>query len=221
MDRTPNYYPDPRDQLTGFVERGMRLARRAGISFALAVIGAIVVGAAATDNGFVQLLITAFAAVALWLPAFFLLGSMERLFTRRPRAAAPVVDATASAVPSDDDSDRAWRRLALAAPGHADRIAVLRRSIDRSRVSLGEAKLDVDAHEVCSLIDRRLPQLIDKELDDLPPDDRDRSRQIDELVNLIEQFARDCSRRNSDNAPVDRYGAEVLRRRFEAHLSNF
>ena len=114
-----------------------------------------------------------------------------------------------------------WRRLAVAAPRDAERIGVLQRSIERSRLALGRAELDPEAHEVCLLIDRRLPELIEHELDDLAPDDLGRRRQIDELVDLIEQFARDCSRRNGSDTVAGRHGAEVLRRRFEAHLSKF
>ena len=217
MDRTPTYQLDPDDPFAGLLQRGMRIARRLGISFALSVVAAIVVGAASTDNWFAQLLITAFAAIAFWPPLFFLTLGIERLFSRRfaqaQAVAAPIVACT-------DETDRVWRRLAAAAPNHAERIVVLHRSIDRSRASLGSAELDVDAHEICALIDRRLPELIERELDDLPPDDRNRGRQIDELVGLIEQFARDCSRRNASSSP-NRYSAEVLRRRFEEHLSTF
>ena len=218
MDRTPTYCPDDDDPFAGLVQRGMRVAKWAAISFALSVAAAIIVGAAATDNGFVQLLITAFAAIVFWPPLFFLIAWIERLFSGRSARAEAVASPIAA---SDMETDRIWRRLAAVAPNHAERIAVLRRSIDRSRTSLGSAELDVDAPEICALIDRRLPDLIDRELDDLPPDDRNRGRQIDELVGLIEQFARDCSRRNASNLPADGYSAEALRRRFEAHLSTF
>jgi hypothetical protein len=113
-----------------------------------------------------------------------------------------------------------WRRLAAAAPRRIEHLAVLQRSLERSRTSLGGETLDFDAHELCVLIDRRLPELIDRELDNLAPDDRNRERQLDELVSLIEQFARHCSRRRSDSASDSRYDAEVLRRRFEARLSS-
>jgi hypothetical protein len=218
MDRTQTYRPDPEDPFADLFQRGMRIARRLGISFALSAVAAIVVGAAATDNWFVQLLITAFATIAFWPPLFFLVAWTERLFSRGPAQAHGVASSNSAGT---TETDRIWRRLVAAAPHHAERIAVLQRSIDRSRTSLGRSKMDVDAHEVCALIDRRLPELIERDLDDLPPDDRGRKRQIEELIDLIEQFARDCSRRNASNAPADRYGAEVLRRRFEAHLSSF
>jgi hypothetical protein len=213
MDRTPAYYADPGERFSGFVDRGLRIARRLAISFALSVVAAIVVGAAATDNGFAQFLITAFASLAFWLPIFFVISWVERLFTRR-RPPPGVVETSARTVSPAEDA--VWRRLAAATPKHRERIAVLQRSIGRSRLALANAKLDPGAHDICLLIDRRLPELIDKELDDLPPDDRNRGRQLDELVDLIEQFARDCSRRNT--GPADRHSAEVLRRRFEDHL---
>jgi len=218
MDRTPVYYAEPGEPFAGLFQRGMRVAKRLAISFALAVVSAIVVGAAATDNAFVQILITAVATCALWLPLFFLITGVERLFARKPAQRQPL----ASSDPADgQEDDRIWRRLSAAAPQQAERIGVLRRSIARSRLVLGKAELDPGATDICLLIDRRLPQLIEHELDDLPPDDRGRRRQIDELIALIEEFARDCSRRNSGGSTEDRYHADVLRRRFEAHLSTF
>ena len=218
MDRTSTYRPEAEDPFAGLIRRGMRVARRLAISFALAVVFAIGVGAVSTDNAFVQILVTALATCALWLPLFFVIGGIERLFARKPKP-EPLV---AAPVPAHgQEEERVWRRLSAAAPRHADRIAALKRSIDRSRLALGNAELNPNAHDVCLLIDRRLPEIIERDLDDLPPDDRDRGRQIGELIDLIEQFARDCSRRNSDSSPVDRHSADVLRRRFEAHLSSF
>lgn len=218
MERTSIYRLDPEEPFAGLIRRGMRVAKRLAISFALAVVLAIGVGAVSTDNAFVQILITAVATCALWLPLFFAIAGIERLFARKPAREQTAEPSLAS---PGQDEDRIWRRLAAAAPHHADRIAVLRRSIDRSRLTLGNAELDPDAHDVCLLIDRRLPELIERDLDDLPPDDRGRSRHIGELIDLIEQFARDCSRRNSSNSSADRHSADVLRRRFEAHLSSF
>lgn len=97
---------------------------------------------------------------------------------------------------------------------------VLQRSFERSRQALGSADLDPDAHDLCVLIDRRLPELIDRGLDDLPPDDRDRGRKLDELVNLVEQFARHCSRKGAGEVDLPTYDAQVLRRRFEERLSS-
>lgn len=216
MDRTPVYHPEAEDPFAGMIRRAMRVAKRLAISFAAAFVVAIGVGAAATDNAFVQILITAVATCVFWLPLFFLIAGVERLFARKPARRAPVEAAPVAF----EQEDRVWRRLAAAAPHDGERIAVLKRSIDRSRLALGKAELDPGAHDVCMLIDRRLPELIERELDELAPDDKGRRRQVGELVDLIEQFARDCSRRNSDT-PADRHGAEVLRRRFEAHLSKF
>src|SRR5690349_24839240 len=97
--------------------------------------------------------------------------------SRRPKPARnATIDAKAT-VSSDG-----WDRLAALAPAHAHRVGVLQRSFERSRIALGKEHLDPDAHDLCVLIDRRLPELIDRELDDLPPDDRDRGKRIDELV---------------------------------------
>ena len=201
------------ERIDSFVRRGMRIVSRLAMGFGLSAITAIFLGAAVTDNGFVQVLVTAFATIALWIPAFLIILGVERLFTRRPRP-APAVPAKP---PLTNDS---WSRLAAIASSHAHRVEVLQRSFERSRLALGSADLDPDAHDLCVLIDRRLPELIDRELDDLPPDDRDRGKRLDDLVDLVEQFARHCSRKGSGEDGLSRYDAQVLRRRFEERLSN-
>ena len=201
------------DRIDSFVRRGMRIASRLAMGFGLSAIAAIFLGAAVTDNGFVQVLVTAFATIALWIPAFLLILGIERLFTRRPRLAPAAAAAPAL-------TNVSWSRLAAIAPSHAHRVEVLQRSFERSRLALGSADLDPDAHDLCVLIDRRLPELIDRELDDLPPDDRDRGKRLDDLIDLVEHFARHCSRKGSGEDGLSRYDAQVLRRRFEERLSN-
>jgi hypothetical protein len=203
------------ERMNALFRRGVRLASRLAMAFGLSALTAIVLGGAATDNAFVQVLVTAFAALALWIPYFLLIVGVERLFTRRP-AAEQVVTASATRALEKDS----WTRLAALAPAHAHRVEVLQRSFERSRETLGKSDLDPDAHDLCVLIDRRLPELIDRELDDLPPDDRDRGRRLNDLVDLVEQFARHCSRKGSGEAGLPRYDAQVLRRRFEERLSN-
>ena len=195
-------------------QRGVRLATRLAIAFGLSVVAAILLGAAVTDNGFVQIIITVLAALGLWIPFAVLVTKLDRFFagrSRRPGTAAALRG-------SSSEEHDSWRRLSAVAPGYSERIAVLQRSLDRSRLALGKADLDPDAHDLCVLIDRRLPDLIHRQLDTLPPDDRNRSRQIGDLVDLIEQFARHCSRTRSGDVDDAGFEAAVLRRRFEDRL---
>ena len=62
--------------------------------------------------------------------------------------------------------------------------------------------MDADAGELCAMIDKRLPDLIDHELDSLAPDSRGRDRQVGELVDLVEQFVRHCGAKR-DGAAID------------------
>ena len=212
MPSSLNFGPTPfDDKLQRLWRQGVRFAVRVAIAFGLSAASAIFLAAAVADNAFVQILITGFAALAFWIPWLLLILGIERMFTRRPRPASrQTIDVTASPVASG------WDRLAAAAPRQSERIRVLQRSVERSPTSLGNDKLDPDAHDLCVLIDRRLPELIDRELDELPPDDRDRGKKVDELIDLVEQFARHCSRGNQRDP---RFNAEVLRRRFEDRLS--
>lgn len=218
MEGYPDYHRSLGDRLGELWRWGVRLATRLAIAFGLAVAAGIGLGAAVADNAFVQILVTVLAALGFWLPFAFLVARVERFFARRrSRRSEPAV-ATAAPVGSDP-AQEGWRRLAAVAPRQSERLAVLQRSLASSRLALGKADLDPDAHDLCVLIDRRLPELIHRELDTLPPDDRGRRRQIDELVGLIEQFARHCSRRRTGDSSEARHEAAVLRRRFEDHLA--
>lgn len=209
----------PFERLNQLWRQGVRLAMRAAVALGLSTATGIALGVALTDSALVQILIITFAAVGFWLPFLFLILAAERLLTRRGRSArapASLMAVDVQSRPADDS----WRRLAAVAPQRIEHLTVLRRSLERSRTALGDETLDFDAHELCVLIDRRLPELIDRELDNLAPDDRNRERQLNDLVGLIEQFARHCSRRRSEEGPGAQYDADVLRRRFEARLSS-
>jgi len=212
MPSSSNFgYPPLDDRLSQLWRQGVRFATRVAIAFGLSAASAIMLAAAVADNAFVQILVIGFATIAFWIPSLLLILSIERMFTRRAKPASrQTIDVTASSLGSG------WDRLVAVAPRQTERIRVLQRSVERSRTSLGSEKLDPDAHDLCVLIDRRLPELIDRELDELPPDDRDRGKKVDELIDLVEQFARHCSRGGGSDP---RFNAEVLRRRFQERLS--
>lgn len=197
-------------------QRAVGFATRLAIAFGAATITAILLGSAVTDNALAQIVVTVFAAIGLWPPFAVLIIGGERFLKRRR---APRAETGVARIERSQAAEESWRRLLRRAPAEAERIQVLRRSLDRSRLQLGKAELDLDAHELCVLIDRRLPELIDRELDNLAPDDRNRKRELRELIELIEQFARHCSRNPSAEPDVPRYDAAVLRRRFEERLS--
>ena len=216
MDHYRDYQAGLGERFHEMAARGMRLAKRAALAFALAAVGGIAIGAAATDNWLAQIFVTILAGAALWVPVLITLLGIERLFARQP-APPGVIEATAVAVP--DPGGRHWQRLAAAAPAERERIAALQRSVEHSHRTLSSASLDPEAHDLCVLIDRRLPELIDHELDTLPPDDRGRRQAISELVGLVEQFARHCSRKREGETADSRRQAEILRRRFEERLA--
>jgi hypothetical protein len=205
------------ERIADATARGMRFARRVALAFALAVVGGIAIGAAVTDNALAQIFVTILAGTALWVPMLFVLLGVERLFAGRPSRQSNVIEARAVAVPAAAAGH--WQRLAAAAPAERERIGALRRSLDNSHRALTTAKLDPDAHDLCVLIDRRLPELIERELDTLPPDDRGRRQAIGDLIALVEQFARHCSRKRDGDGQDSGYQAEILRRRFEERLS--
>ena len=163
--QTPNHFdaqPSFNERIAQVAERGMRIAKYLAMSFALAVVGGIGIGAAVADNAFVQIFVTFLAAIALWLPillaALWVDSRLDRWRSRgSSRPAEMVIEASAV--------DASWIRLMRAAPAERERIGAIQRSLASSHVALGDALLDPDAHDLCVLIDRRLPELIDRELD--------------------------------------------------------
>lgn len=217
MDMGPAY-PSLSERMTGFWERGVRIATRFAIAFGLAVLSGIAIGFAVTDNALAQIFVTLLSAFALWIP--FVIGIARfdgwrnALRNRRALAALPI------AQHANQQFEQDWQRLLSLAPAERSRLSAIKSSIDRSRLALGKAALDPDAHDLCVLIDRRLPELVRCELDDLPPDDAGRRRQVGELIDLVEQFARHCGRRRDSVSGGDAREAAILRRRFEARLAD-
>lgn len=200
------------ERLADAAQRGMRIAKYMALSFAIAVVAGIGIGAWVADNAFVQIFVTFLATLGLWLPILLATLAIDSRARRPSRTGGPaIIEATAV--------DASWVRLASAAPFERDRIGAIQRSLANSYGALRDAKLDPDAHDLCVLIDRRLPELIDRELDALPPGDRERRERLDSLIGLVEDFARHCGRNRDGSPQGSEYQAEVLRRRFEERLS--
>lgn len=218
MGHYPDHYLSFSDRMAAMVARGVKLAKRMALAFGLAVIGGIAIGAVATDNALAQIFVSVLAVIGLWVPMLLAVIGVERLFAGRgspPAARAEVALSPAAAT----GAGASWQRLARAAPAERERIGALQRSLDSSHRALAAARLDPDAHDLCVLIDRRLPELIDRELDSLPPDDRGRRQGIGELIGLVEQFARHCGRKRDGQAVDTSRQAQILRRRFEDRLA--
>lgn len=218
-DRYSPYPPSPFDDgIANLWRQGLRFARNVAIAGALAGLGGIVLGAVLTDGWLAQIFVTLFAAFVLWLPMLGVTIWASRLLGGRRRAGPVTVDVTPNTV--ENRLESSWRRLSVAAPRQRERIVTLQRSLVRSRTSFAATSMDTDAHELCAMIDKRLPDLIDHELDSLAPDSRGRERQVGELVDLVEQFVRHCGAKRDGAADHSAYQAEVLKRRFEARLND-
>lgn len=195
----------------------MRIAKRFAIAFGLSTVTGIGIGFAVTDNVLAQIFVTVLSAFALWIPFVVAIARFEewRLAGRNRKALA----ALPIAQQANKDFEQDWQRLIMLAPTERARLSAIKASIDRSRLALGKADLDPDAHDLCVLIDRRLPELVRHELDDLRPDDTGRRRQVGELIDLVEQFARHCGRQRDRVSSGTSREAAILRRRFEARLA--
>ena len=206
------------ERIDRYWERAVRVATRFAIAFALATVSGIAVGFSVSDNIFAQIFITLLTAFAFWVPFIVGVTKVENWRARpgRRNTAAPL----ASRSGADTAFARDWQRLTAMAPAQRERLAAIKSSIDKSRLALGKAELDPNAHDLCVLIDRRLPELVAHGLDDLAPDDTNRRRQVGELIDLVEQFARHCGRHRDGASSGSSREAEILRRRFENRLAD-
>ena len=217
MDIRPAY-PSLNERISNYWERGVRIATRFAIAFGLSTITGIGIGFAVTDNVLAQIFVTVLSAFALWIP--FVVGLVRFDGWRNARRNRKAMAELPIAQHTNKYFEQDWQRLLSLAPTERSRLMAIKSSIDRSRMALGKAELDPDAHDLCVLIDRRLPELVHHSLDDLPPDDAGRRRQVGELIDLVEQFARHCSRERDRDSSGDAREAAILRRRFEARLAD-
>jgi hypothetical protein len=217
MDMRPDY-PTLSERMASYWERGVRIVTRFAIAFGLSTLTGLGIGFAVSDNVLAQIFVTILFAFGLWIPFVVGLARFEgwRNGLRNRKTSAPLPNAQHG----DENFEQDWQRLSSLAPTEQSRLSAIKSSIDRSRLALGKADLDPDAHDLCVLIDRRLPELVRHGLDDLPPDDAGRGRQVGELIDLVEQFARHCGRQRNGFSSDSGREAAILRRRFEAQLAD-
>lgn len=202
--------------------RGMSLLARLAIGGMVAAIAGIVIGALATGGGFVQLLVTAFATMALWLPAFFLVSrvaSWRRRRQMRAAVSAPANKARVAGPPRPADAiDASWNRLAMVAGQRHSEVRRIEGQLAEVWRALPAQSLDPQVHELQLLIGQRIPQLIDTQLSCLPLRSRERGQAVDELLNLLGDFTQDSVGRYERLAIGSRHQHEIVRRRIEDHL---
>lgn len=202
--------------------RGLSLLTRLALGGMLAVLAAILIGAFATAGGFVQLLVTAFAAMALWIPAFLLVSRFAEWRLRRQRRAAlaEAVKPSSSSGPAPvEPIDAAWNSLAAASGSRAGEVRRIEQQLAAVWKALPAQSLDPQVHELQLLIGKRIPQLIDAQLACLPLRRSERQAAVDELVELISSFTDDSVERYGRIALARRDEHAAVRRRIESHIS--
>lgn len=203
-------------------QRGVSLLLRLTLAGMLAVLAGIVVGALATGGGLVQLLITAIAATALWIPAFLLVSRIAAWRrNRRMRDCLQVPPARSSSAKTTGGSaspDAAWSRLSLAAGVHRAEVRRLEAQLAEVWRALPNPSLDPQVHELQLLIGRRVPELIETRLSCLPLRRDEREQAVGELLDLLGEFTDDTMRRYEGLAISGRQRHEVVRRRIQGHL---
>ena len=207
---------------TDLYRRATSLLARLAVGGMVAVVAAILLGAVATSGGFIQLVVTLLAAVALWLPAFFLVSRIAD-WRRQRRRRATLRRPLEQAVTGDRTSeparlDAAWSGLAQVSGSRAPEVRRLEQQLAFVWRALPSQSLDPQVHELQLLIGKRIPELIDTQLTCLPLRRSDRGAAVDELLHLLADFTADSVERYDRLAGSGREQHQVLRRRIEGHL---
>lgn len=208
---------------TNLYRRATSLLARLAVGGMVAVVAAILLGAVATSGGLIQLLVTLLAAVALWLPAFFLVSRVADWRRQRRRRATLRRPFEQSAVAGDQTSepariDAAWSGLAQVSGSRAPEVRRLEQQLASVWRALPSQSLDPQVHEMQLLIRKRIPELIDTQLTCLPLRRSERGAAVDELLHLLSDFTADSVERYDRLAGSGREQHQVLRRRIEGHL---
>src|SRR5688572_6038142 len=105
MDGAPTHHRPASERIALLWQRGLRWAARVAIALGLSTATGIALGAAVTDNAFVQILVTILAALGFWLPFVVLVAAIDRLLhrPRRPRREPAASDSIAAS-----DEDAGW-----------------------------------------------------------------------------------------------------------------
>lgn len=202
--------------------RGVSLLTRLALGGMLATVAGILIGAAATGGGLVQLLVTVLAIFALWIPAFLLVSKVASWRSRRrmrEASSAPPARAVPSTRPSPVEAiDASWNRLALVAGPRHSEVRRIEAQLAEVWRALPAQSLDPQTHELQLLIGRRIPQLIETRLSCLPLRSRERANAVDELLDLLADFTQDSVGRYERLAVDGHHKHEIVRRRIEDHL---
>ncbi len=203
-------------------QRSVSLLLRLAVAGMLAVLAGIVIGAVAGGGGLVQLLITAMAATALWIPAFLVVSRVAGwLRKRRLRDTLRTSDqkgTVAEAAAPAATIDMAWSRLALVAGPHRADVRRMEAQLAEVWRALPGQSLDPQVHELQLLIGRRVPELIETRLSCLPLRRDERELAVGDLLKLLGDFTQDTVGRYESVATAGRQRHEIVRRRIEGHL---
>ncbi len=209
------------------VSSAFRWMARLIVSIALAIMIAVPSGVLLMEQNedevaMALLLVVPFAVAIYWLMRPRPLADPEAWRVPRARAETPPLKrATFRRVFSADQIAQVWDRLEDEAPHQAARIAVARRSTEQSRQALKARHLELAAHSALVMLEKRIPELIDDELNmagGLPGPAGVRA--IDELVDLLERFAADCERQLGRDRRMGASETRLLRQHIERYLGH-
>lgn len=206
------------------ISSAFRWLARLAVSAGLAIMVAVPTGVLLMEQDEDEVAMALLLAVLLSVAIFWLMKPRSHAPAGAPLQPAngekrPLKRAAFKRTYDGDQIAQVWDRLEEEAPHHAVRIAVTRRSTERSRQALKTRHLEISAHSALVMLEKRIPELIESELTfaaDQPS--RAGMKTIDELVELLERFAADCERQVGSDRRLGSSETRLLRQHIERYL---
>jgi hypothetical protein len=179
----------------------------------LALVLGLLLGNLAGDSSAGEAGYAAIFTLLLSFPSVWLMG---RIGGGRPAVAEDRPARRAKALP-DLPGAASWDGLAKAAPGHAARIAVARRSAARLVKAMAGANAPDDPAELANLIAKHVPRAIDSTLAEAGSQSEvAREAGLETLVETLEDIAAEAERLLSRRTAAGVPEVAIIRRRLEA-----
>ena len=181
----------------------------------LALVLGLLLGNLVGESGAGEAGYAAIFTLLLSFPGVWLMGRIGAKHDARSEIGARRTRQSSPALP-DLPGASSWTALADAAPGHAARIAVARRSAARLLAAMSGPTPPADPAELANLIRKHVPRAIESTLADAPGQEvAARNAAVETLVETLEDIAAEAERLQASRQSRGVAEVSIIRRRLD------